>query len=321
MVIPYTLIKAFSGKGNPNLEELEKVSAEESFEYLMKPRNMKGKYLGACLDSCRIGVTTGCIWKTNIRGLMNFIQRWREENNDNPELYHEMSLSKLYKKFELPYISHDSCPRDKSHSGTITDTGRRIRCSHKSTLYLKPSFIKEWETFDELSQMKTIELFEDTPSDSSYCDEDGDIYYPEPKYENYLKDKARYDSEEPIEVVDICYSILSDKNVILPFETILRRLNHSPETKTVFCSENHHGLRQLCRRVNELDDWEKSSYEITGICPGHSEPSNKVFFCFDGWDLAYYLQKWKEQTHGKEPPWFAKKQEYWTSEPIPYYYD
>lgn len=49
------------GEGrDPNLKEFQNMRPENAFSTFMKPGRMKGKFLGACLDSCRIGTMTTC---------------------------------------------------------------------------------------------------------------------------------------------------------------------------------------------------------------------------------------------------------------------
>lgn len=68
MTIPYPFVKVLSGEGNPNLEKLENMKPKKAMKYLMEPGKMEGKYLGACLDSCRWGSQTTVLWETDIRG-------------------------------------------------------------------------------------------------------------------------------------------------------------------------------------------------------------------------------------------------------------
>ncbi|MEK6880173.1 MAG: hypothetical protein AABY22_11215, partial [Nanoarchaeota archaeon] len=97
----------------------ERRSQKKQFEFLMQNGNMRGHYLGACLDSCRWGGQTTVMWETNIKELMDFIQNWREQNNDDPNLYHELPIERLYKRFELPHIDHEKCPDYLLNCGKI----------------------------------------------------------------------------------------------------------------------------------------------------------------------------------------------------------
>ncbi len=310
----YPFMKVLNGKGSPNLKELENVPVKDSMDYLMQQGNMKGKYLGACLDSCRWGSMTTVAWELDLRSLMKFIQKWREENNDNENLYHEEPIEKLYTKFELPYINHEKCPRNKEHKDIFRDGIGKLRCGHRTVEKYKPGFLKEYEGgFDELSQMKIKNFYENSPEDPSYDGEEG-WEYPEPDYTNYLKKLEKYNQEKPIEeVIDVCYAIMSDNNIPLSFENILERLNLSPKTKTVYCNGDYY-LSGPCKRLDELDKYDREHYEYVNFCPGHEEINKWVEFPFAGWDLAYYLLKWKQQENvfGIGPEWFAEKNETWT---------
>jgi len=288
-------------------EKLKNKSSKESFNYFMEPGNMRGEYLGACLDNCRLGSMTSVAWETDIRGLMKFIEKWRKENNDDENLYHEIPIDELYNRFELPYINHDECPRDKKHKDTFKDSLGRLRCGHKTIKMIRPSFMVSYNSgTDEFSQMETKEYYEEEPSDPSYEDNEGEIDCPEEMWEKYLLDVEKWEDEKPTEkVVDVCYAILSDKNVIMPFETALERMNLSLRFKTTYWDSSNY---LYCR---------KDSSAV--FCQGHKEPSKFIEFPFDGWDMAYYLLRWKQQKEifGKEPQWFAKKHEFWILKQIP----
>jgi hypothetical protein len=304
MVVPYAFIKA-RNQQDPFLN-VEGSTSEDKIDSLMQPGNMHGKYLGACLDACRYGSTTAVLWQTDIKGLMGLIQRWREENDDNPALYHEVPLEEMYSQFELPHIENSYCPREENHKGTFVDPAGRLRCKHRNLKWLKPSFIEGYPDFDEFSQMHVKSLYEREPRDPR-GDEAYDTDRQDSKeYQKYLVQCANFKSEQPIDVLDVCYAIISDKNVVLPFETILRRFNLAALTKNVYCNDNPF---YPCKRVDLLKDYQKNFYEDR--CPGHDMPSNEVIFKFDGWQLAHYFQKWKEQS--SNPPWFAKNREDWPS--------
>lgn len=317
MAIPYPFIKVMNGDKSPNLEGIEKKSPKKAMKYLMEGHNMRGKYLGACLDSCRWGSPVTVMWETDVRGLMRFIQRWRDENNDDLNLYHEVPIDRLYTRFELPHIQHKQCPRDEKHRRNFLDAGGRIRCGERSVRRFRPSFIESYAFFDELSQMRIRNFFEEEPTDPSYTDDEGEWVHPEEEYSKYLKAIDRFNLETETEpVVDVCYAIISDKDLVLSFETILQRMNLARQTKTVYCGNDP--TRRGCKRVSELDEGDRRAYEFSGSCPGHGDRVKEVVFPFDGWDLAFYLQRWREQADGKAP-WFAEKLEEWTPKPMPAY--
>lgn len=315
MAVYYQFEKIISGicggiGRDPNITSLKNISREKAFSLLMQAGKMKGQYLGACLDSCRWGSMTTCCWPTDIHGLMAFIQKWRDENNDNESLYHEMPIEQVYKKFELPRISYDKCPRDENHKETFEDSAGRIRCGHRTVLEMKLSFIETLfpSSVDELSQTRYTPIYENEPKEPHHFDDDTEEEYcDDEEYNFYLKEMERYEAEEPVQVLDVCYSIIKEpENMPLAFETLLRRLNIQPETKTVYCGSRSEFSR--CRRLDELDETDRRLAENTEHCPGHEERNNQVEFTFDGWTLAYYLLRWKQQGNA---PWNAEKKEVW----------
>ena len=133
---------------------------KHQMEWLMKSGNMRGKYLGACLDSCRWGAATTVMWETNVYGLMNLIDNWRKQNNDKESLYHELTIEEMWKRFELPYIDHKSCPRGEKHTGTFLDRTGIVKCSHIEKIKMKPSFlITDEPSFDKFSRLERISFY------------------------------------------------------------------------------------------------------------------------------------------------------------------
>lgn len=285
--VMYSFFRVFGDKKDEGLSFLNKMWSKEAFDTLLKnPNLMQGQYLGACLDKCRVGSMTTCLWPTNVRGLMYFMNQWREVNNDNEALYHERPLKELYDKFDLPRINHRTCPYDPEHSGTFLDNSRTVRCANRSVEVVNPSLIYEGPSFkDSLTQTLVRSISKRHPSDTS---------------------RSETALEEPVEILDVCYSIIKEpKDLKLPFETVLRRLNIHPEFQTVFCGGERLGP---CKKLDELEDFSRDYRNYSGICQGHTEHSNKTEFNFDGWDLAYYLKVWKEQGNAA---WFAREQEVW----------
>jgi len=211
---------------------------------------------------------------------MKFIEIWQEQNNDNPELYPELAEEELLEKYKLPYIDHDGhCPRSKSHNSQAVDRTGQIRCMHKEDKFYKPSFMENYLSFDQHSKMLRREFYE------PFLETD--------------EDQALWDQEKETErVVDLCYAIISEKEKLLPFETILQRLNLDPEFHIVRCGE----IAEPCKRVDELEKEDRESAEI--FCPGHQEKNMHVVFPFDGLAVTDYLQRWKLQG---EAPWYKEK--------------
>jgi hypothetical protein len=255
MTLPHAFLDVLN-KEEPYLATNRR-SPKEQADLLQQRENMKGKYLGACFDSSRWGGETTVLYEMNIQQMLGFIQNWMRQNEAN---FQDLWLKKddienLYKTSELPYIHLDSCPRDKSHSGTFTDLAGRIRCSHRTE--------------------RELEAFE---------------------------------SQEPEILVDVCYSILSDKATVLSLETIIRRLNLAPDYELVHCKCSP-GRYWRCDRANELDKYDKENYESTGLCPGHKDKVNQIAFPFDGWKLAFYTQRWYEQLPDGKAPLFEKNKD------------
>lgn len=313
MAIYYQFMNVLSGVTggtgrDPNLKFLEKLSAKDSFSYLMgNPSTTGGEYLGACLDSCRMGSMTTCAWPGNIKDLMGLIETWRAENWDDESLYHEHSIDEFYSKFELPHIRHDECPRDKEHTEKIVMDKGIVRCGRRSVEMMKPSFIEVHSSWDEYSQMRINNMYEEEPNIDSWGNEDGEEWIPEQEYKKYLRDKEIWYSEEPEEVVDVCYAILNDENRILSFEDVLKRLNLQPENRMVYCKGG--GLEE-CKRLHEVPEDRRM---FSNFCGGHVEKNDLVEFGFDGWTLAHYFMKWKQQEEkfGFMPPWFSEGNEDW----------
>ena len=312
--LPYAFISVLGGKENPNLELPKELNEpKEEAEFLQKDENMKGYYLGACLDSCRWGSQMTVMWEMSIKDMIGFIQNWMKQNKNNyQELFHEMKINELYDKFELPHIHYDRCPRAKENKeenkGVITDLAGRLRCAHKEIKYFKPNYIREFDFFDEKLKTKKLNIWEDKPYEPSPSywwelqeeDEEDPIYVE--AYEVYEEEMEEFDNEErTLEVLDVCYSIISDKDVILPLEEVLRRVNLREEFVTFHCGGNRFGP---CIRL--LDSETTEMYDDLDHCPGHLKYNNKFETPFDGWDLAYYVQKWLEQVPDGKVPLFGK---------------
>jgi hypothetical protein len=313
MSIPYEFVRAMEGK-KPSWGDRGGRSPKDQMEFLMQDGNMKDKYLGFCLDSCRWGGRTTVMWETDVRGLMNFIQEWRGQNNDNHDLYHERSINELFTRFELTHRKHDKCPRNEDHKEIMRDVAGRIRCGHIYSKSVRPSFArKDREEVDELSQTVGFRVYEQEPDDPRYEDDDGDWIVPEPEYSRYIREKEKWAKEKPVEIFDVCYAIIDDRSVVLPFQTILERENLAPKVKETRCGD-YEINRKPCKRLDELKDVERKRAEELDECPGHIDINYEVVFPFDGWTLAFFLQRWKEQVvydPSRELRWFAPKSEEW----------
>ncbi len=317
MSYSYAFVRLGEGKEPFPLDKKGRAPKEQA-EFLMKEKNMVGYILGGCLDSCRWGSQTTVMYEMSIKDMIDFIQNWTEQNEGNFEsLFHEKRIDGLYERFELPYIDYDVCPNNKEHKERMRDMGGRVRCGHRKIIKLKPSFVESYSYFDEHSKMRRLNFHESSPHDplpSDPYDENGDLedHWKEP-LKKYEEEMEKFENEKPTEeIMDLCYAILSDRGTILSLEETIRRLNLRPEFVTVYCpddgSDSIVGIDRKCtpERIAIMSEKERENYEGLGHCPGHLEPHDKIEFSFDGWDLAFYVQKWWEQLDGGNAPWYDK---------------
>ena len=305
---------AFWERKEAQVKETSRAPKQQA-EFLLKDGNMKGKYLGACLDNCRWGSIMTVMYEMTVKEMVSFAQNWMQQNkNDFPKLFHGENPGA---DFELPYIKHKLCPRNKKHKGIIKDCAGRVRCAHHSEIKLKPNYATSYSSFDKESGTRRIEYLESPPHEN-FPDPDelivassneGGVYDTDWKkeQEEYERELEKYEKEEPsLIVTDFCYSILSDRGVILPLETIIKRVNLRPEFDTNYCDSAGIGP---CTRLNDLSKEERKEYEESGleICPGHQDPHDKIEFDFDGWYLAHYVQKWWEQLPNGKAPLYEKQ--------------
>ena len=137
---------------------------KEQTAFLLESDHMKGKYLGACLESCRWGSPTTVLYEMDITDMVHFVQVWLKQNNENfSSLFHYFN-----DKVELPYINFEVCPKNEDHKYTVFDVAGMLRCG-------------------------------------------------------YRKERVNLDTEK--RTLEVCYAILSDKNLILSLETVITRLN------------------------------------------------------------------------------------------------
>ena len=290
--------------GNSYLEDSKRVPKEQA-EFLLRDGNMEGRYLGACLDSCRWGGKTTVMYEMSLYDMISFIQNWMQQNEDGfCNRFNEKEVCDLYAGLELPYINHDACPRDKGHKGRIRDFDGKLRCAHTSKKGYKPGFVYHFNLFDEHSQAEVRDYYDSKPTDplpdDAWDDDTGDVK-PEFKeeYQAYLELLETFKQEEPTFIVtERCGAIISEKDYALPLETILKRLCVGPVLETVYCGR----YPEPCRRQDELDEHGRDMYELTESCPGHVQPAQQLVFSMDGRTLASYIQKWYEQIPDGQAP-------------------
>ncbi len=153
MTISYAFVKVMQGQ-EPYLDSSGRMPKEQA-RFLKHTGNMREKYLGACLDSCRWGSITTIMYDMNIKEMVSFIQNWINQNPKNfQSLWHEHAIEDLYTKFELPFINHKTCPKNKEHTRTIKDLGGKLRCAHKVEINSVPK--KQDFCYTILSDIETI---------------------------------------------------------------------------------------------------------------------------------------------------------------------
>lgn len=271
--LPYALVKVLKGE-EPFLKHENRLPKEQA-EFLMDDNHMEGKYLGECLDSCRWGSITTVMWEMTVREMIDFVKNWMRQNHDNfQNLWHERKIEELYTKFELPYVHSDKCIVGSEHSRTVYDNGGRLRCAYAV-----------WSVERAKPLKSVIESDEEEEDVDDAEDED--------------------DAEEVVEVHNACYSVISEKGLVLPLETVIKRLMLNPKIERDVCND---WVYSGCKRIDELPEEDREYRCETLVCPGHDRPTNKLEFPFDGWDLAFYVQKWWEQAQDKAPWYECSKQ-------------
>ncbi len=279
---------------------------EDKLRFLLKNKNMTNEYLGACLSYIgsivpfkqrREWRNDFIIYPLGTRGLIKFIQHWIKLNKGNL-----IWANKDFPAgFKLPYLDHGQCPREENHFRLreIRDNKGRIRCANVVEKKFKPSFVNKRIVFDDYAKLDKIEYYEVAPKPLPK-DTDGKVKEESPN------ELAKFEEEEPTFIVtDACYAVLSDEGTSLPLEAILDRLNLLPKTKTTYCrycTGGYDGLEQLGQDEREV-------YEVLG-CLGHPEENTMTMHYFNGWELAWHIQKWYEQVPGGKAPIFNNEQIY-----------
>jgi|GEM_PF-6909743 len=283
MGVPYAFLKALAGE-KPYLDKSKRLP-EAQAAWLMKG-HMKGRYLGECLDSCRWGSPMTVMYEMSPRELITFVKSWMRQNKNFEKKFHERPIEEMYTKFELPRISYDHCPRNEDHKRTITDGAGRIRCADVQYQHVKPSYAFMSARNDSFALIPRLEYLESRPPEPS-----DDMPDDDPDYESEWAEWNAFNEEEPtLTIHDPCYAIIDEGKQILSLENIITRLNLRPPVEHARCGLNGctpaRWAALSADEKNERDrDW----------CLGHDILQTKCEFPFDGWDLAYYVQKWWEQ--------------------------
>ncbi len=319
VVSPYTSSEIWKRKYDNktfkfNMHDSE--GPEGKARYLVRTGGLKNEYLGVCLDEIRWGSQTTVMYEKSTLGMIDYILEWIKLNQGNL-LWHEKQVPV---NFTLPYIKHDLCPRNEKHEEVFRDIGGRVKCAHREIKRFKPSYLTSYDFFDDLSQTKRTEFFEQSPQEELLFDEDDikahgkkRIRELELKHEQEL---LEYEKEEATEeVLDVCGAILSDVGTILPLEELLNRLNLQKTGPRVYCAKNGYVLesfytdirRSKCK-IDKQEPWEPEPF--IDECQGHDLPPHETVHDFDGYYLAWMVQKWYEQVpEGKSPVYRSKPEE------------
>jgi len=93
MSVPYAYAKVLGGEGSPKIRDFppEVDSPLKEAHYLMQDGNMRGRYLGQCLDSCRWGAPETIMYELNALEMTKFVRNWMKQNKGNLR-FHERDL-------------------------------------------------------------------------------------------------------------------------------------------------------------------------------------------------------------------------------------
>ena len=73
-------------------------------KFLLKDNNMKGEYLGACLDYIRWGNVNSVLYEKSVEGMVSFVKSWMDLNKENL-IWHSQNIPK---GFSLPYFEEEN---------------------------------------------------------------------------------------------------------------------------------------------------------------------------------------------------------------------
>lgn len=95
---------------------------------------------------------------------------------------------------------------------------------------------------------------------------------------------------------DSCYKVISEREIILPLEEVLDRLNKESRLETVYCPKKVNEDNPKCRGLEYFSRDEMFHGSYNENCLGHEREKNITIHPFSGWTLAHYVQKWHEQS-------------------------
>lgn len=254
---------------HPYYRQISKLEKPITF-FEEDPERLAYVSLGEALDFLSAGAMNYVLWPNlEKRAMVRFIETWMK--NQKPRIQYDRipdpkieglhtikeksrEFFYLWNRFHedfpvsLPFINLQHCTGE-GHRGTIKDRLGRIRCLHVEKKKIKPSFSVEYRVGDR------VDFQDDEPMDPSLFDYE-DCRVSEEELERYEKLKEKYEGENPVTVLDPCYTIISDVGTNIPLENILYRL------------------------------------DVSGKFSG---PVHYSVYPFSGFELANYVKAWWEQ--------------------------
>jgi hypothetical protein len=225
---------------------------EDRIAYLLRD-NMWGIHLKGCLEAISQGSYS---YPLSINEFVSFVKSWFEQNSKNTcEI-----LAAEQVHAELPKREYACCPKTKFHKHTVKDLAGRVRCAHSDKWGMKQGDMSVRKSYDKYSEMDNIQYV----------------------LHNWSEEKP------VIEMHDICYAIISEKDYTISLEKVIKRLNTNPETYREYCKDGSNPpVCQIERRPEP------------NYCTGHSKPFPKVIFTKEHDQIAAIIKKWYEQENAQ----------------------
>lgn len=243
------MVTSCTDSDHPYYNELIGKTGKQKYDFFMEEnaKRMKFVSLGEAFDFLSFGGLNFVAYGNNDKELTEFTKTWIEKQEPKIKLDRIKSgkgsytikersreYSYLWNKFnhsgetpELPRINYEKCNLGRDHTKMILDRGGRLRCAHQEVFEIKPSFTEKIIEEDIRIGIKKYKYNQSAPETPRYYNEELEVWMIE-GCKKYELEKNKFDEEEPVIVVDTCYSIIKEpKDFYLPLEKILNRLNCS----------------------------------------------------------------------------------------------
>jgi hypothetical protein len=247
-------------------------------EYLMQDGNMKDRYLGQCLDSCRWGSLETVLYEMNAFQMVGFIKNWVKQNRDSLKFHFE----KVPPDLELPYIKREKCPRNSDHRLKNKGLDGTVRCIDEDVKKFRRGSFESEIYYDSLSQSRRKEYHKVNPVSYKNLRNEGyeKDFIDKIKKSSVLRKTFGIEPKGTVILKERCGAILSDKESVIPLVEIIDRLDVFP------------GSMYYCR--GKCKDPFLNEFELDRACFGH-KVNDHLEFPFDGWHLSWIVEKWYEQ--------------------------